>query len=285
MQHRGAIHAIPTTVHGLLSLMRPPNAFISFLAILSTGVMAAGSITTSAAVVQAAFAGMLIGSAGNIINDVYDMHIDRINKPGRAIAAGIVSRTAATIWALTCAAGGIALSITLGVEALTIAAASVLLLFVYSAWLKRLPLLGNLLVGLVTGAAFLYGGYAAGTPEVGVIPAVFACVMNVGREILKDIEDLRGDLAAGLRTFPIVAGVVQALRLTGILLLAVASLSVLPLLLGEYSIWYLPFVILVIAAILVSLSHARRGEHARASAALKWGMLAGILAFTVGSIQ
>jgi geranylgeranylglycerol-phosphate geranylgeranyltransferase len=282
---------IPTAavLRGYVSLMRPMNAIVSFLAILSVGVMATGEIHTDMAMLLAAVAGMLIGSAGNIINDVFDIEIDRVNKPHRAIAAGLVSRKGGIAWAAVCGLAGIVLSVPLGSGALLIATGSIVILYCYSAGLKRVPLLGNVLVGMITGLAFIYGGYAAGVPLAGIVPAAFACLMNVGREILKDIEDMPGDRASDHRTFPLIAGERSALGLTSIVLLGVLVASLLPWTLQRYTSWYLPLAIIVDVLILLSLvivwHRPERSTVRHASALLKWGMLAGILAFTAGSIR
>jgi geranylgeranylglycerol-phosphate geranylgeranyltransferase len=278
-----------TVLKGYLSLMRPLNAVVTFLAILSAGVMAADTWWTNSSMLIAAASGTLIGSAGNIINDVFDRAIDRINKPHRAIASGIVSPAGGIVWAALCGLAGILLGMALGPAALAIALSSAVLLYLYSALLKRIPLLGNLVVGLVTGAAFIYGGVAAGVPFAGVVAAVFACAMNIGREIIKDVEDMPGDQAAGHRTLPLLAGARPAMLLAAMVLLATAAASVLPWTLRQFSFWYLPLVLVVDALILAAVLPLRgtpdTGSLRRSSMLLKLGMLAGIAAFTLGSIR
>ncbi len=276
-------------LRSLISLMRPMNALVSFAAIVSVATMAAGSVTFSPVILLAGVAGMLVGSWGNIINDVYDVEIDRMNKPHRAIAAGAVSRNAGTLWAAICALTGLALSIPLGLPASLIAVATVAILFLYSAYLKRLPLIGNVVVGIVTGAAFIYGGYAVGNPRIGLVPAVFACLMNIGRELLKDIEDVPGDRGSAHRTFPIVAGERSALWLATAVLITVGISGLLPFVQQRYGGWFLPLVLVVDAMIVSALILAWRAPAGRslhhANLMLKWGMLTGIVAFAAGSIR
>ncbi|MCZ7557722.1 MAG: geranylgeranylglycerol-phosphate geranylgeranyltransferase [Bacteroidia bacterium] len=278
-----------TVMKGYLSLMRPLNAMVTVLAILSVGILATGTWWSSTAMLLAAVSAALIGSAGNIINDVFDRGIDRINKPRRAIASGMVSPGAGMVWAAICGLVGVLLGSILGPGAFAIALGSVLLLFLYSAMLKRIPIVGNLVVGLVTGAAFLYGGVAAGAPFAGVVPAFFACAVNIGREIIKDVEDMPGDQAGGHRTLPLLIGAQPSLRLAGILLFATAVATVLPWTLRQFTFWYLPLVFLVDALILAAvLPLTRTTEPAvlrRSSILLKLGMVAGIVAFTAGSLR
>ena len=77
--------------------------------------------------------------------------------------------------------------------ALLIVVLSIALLYFYSARLKRTVLIGNLVIGLMTGMAFIYGGVVVGRMERAVVPAIFAFLVNLARELLKDVEDMEGD--------------------------------------------------------------------------------------------
>ena len=63
-----------------------------------------------------------------------------------------------------------------------------------------------LIIALLTGLAFIYGGFAVGNPVAAIVPAVFAFLINLIREIVKDIQDIEGDTKAGVITFPIKFG-------------------------------------------------------------------------------
>jgi 4-hydroxybenzoate polyprenyltransferase len=81
-----------------------------------------------------------------------------------------------------------------------------LLLFVYTTHLKRVPLLGNVAVGLLSGMAVGYGGLLGGDIPSVVLPAATLGLLFGGRELLKTMHDLPGDRANGLRTMATVAG-------------------------------------------------------------------------------
>lgn len=268
--------------------MRPVNAVVAFVGIAAACVIAGAGWSDLGRIATAAAAGMLLGSAGNIINDVYDQAIDRINKPRRAVAAGIVSPRAAVIWAVVCAVAGLTLSIPLGSTALLIAAGSAVLMYLYSASLKRVPLLGNITVGVLTGAAFIFGGVAFGNPAAGIVPALFAFFFNAAREILKDVEDMRGDGAHAVRTFPLIAGESAALTFVSVLLVLVMLGSALPFLLSFYSSLYFWVVFFgvdcVLAYVLFAMWNDRStGNIARLNLLLKYDMLMGIAAIVLGT--
>ena len=272
---------------GLLSLMRPVNGVIAFAGVMATGVIAGAGREVLPRLLLAGAGVLLLGSAGNIANDVHDAAIDRINKPRRAIAAGKVSGSAGIVWAVICASAGIACSVPLGPEAFAIAVTSALLMYLYSASFKGIPLLGNATVGLLTGAAFLYAGYAAGNPAAGIVPGSFACVFNIAREILKDVEDMEGDAACGVRTFPLAYGYTPSYIVVTFLLAAVIAASFLPYTGGLYNGWYLFIVVagvdLVLAGTMIVLwRQPARNTVARLNTVLKYDMLVGIAAIVLG---
>jgi geranylgeranylglycerol-phosphate geranylgeranyltransferase len=268
--------------------MRPVNGVIAFAGVLATGFIAGAGSDVLPRLLLAGAGALFLGSAGNIANDVHDVDIDRINKPRRAIAAGTVSRRGGTIWAIACALAGIACSLPLGPEALGIAIASAVLMYFYSASFKGIPLLGNSTVGLLTGSAFVYAGYAAGNPQAGIVPGAFACLFNIAREILKDVEDMEGDAACGVRTFPLAYGTRTAYLLVSILLLALVGASVLPYVVGLYNVRYLVVVvagvdIALLAAMTALWRQPSRQMVARVNTFLKYDMLIGIAAIIAGT--
>ena len=273
---------------GLLALMRPVNTVVAFAAIAAACVIAGAEWSEWGRVLLAAAAGALFVAAGNTINDVFDVAIDRINKPYRAIAVGIVTPRTAMYWAALCAAGGLLLALPLGTLPLSIAAGSALLLYLYSAWLKRIPLVGNITVGLLTGTAFIFGGAAFDDPAAGVVPGLFAFFFNLAREILKDLEDRPGDRHAAVRTYPLVAGERRALVLVTALLASVIIGSIIPFwfsLYNETYFWVVFFgVDCVLVGLLVAMWNDRsRGNIARLNILLKYDMLLGITAIVMGA--
>jgi len=90
---------------------------------------------------------------------------------------------------------------------------SILMLVLYSAYFKRKPLSGNLIVAALTAltvytpALYEYNIFHRVSMESITIIAIYAFCLTLMREIVKDLEDLKGDEADGCRTFPIVFGI------------------------------------------------------------------------------
>ncbi|MBL0176331.1 MAG: geranylgeranylglycerol-phosphate geranylgeranyltransferase [Ignavibacteria bacterium] len=273
---------------GLLSLMRPLNGVIAVAGVFATGVIAGADSGMYPRLLLAGIAAFLLGSAGNIVNDLRDVAIDVINKPRRALAAGRVTRRAAIAWGLVCAGTGILCSAPLGPEAFGIAVASMALMVLYSVSFKHIPLLGNATVGIVTGLAFIFAGYAAGNPAAGIVPGAFACAFNVARELLKDIEDMEGDRACGVRTFPLVHGTAATLALTSAIFAIIIAGSFVPWLLDLYSARYLVIVVAGVDLVLAASAaimwiSPRRSTIARLCTVLKFDMLVGMTALMLGT--
>jgi 4-hydroxybenzoate polyprenyltransferase len=151
---------------------------------------------------------ILIAGGGYLINDYYDIKIDYINKPGRVVAGRFIKRRnilfAHTFFTALGIAGGVYVSIEIGL--INIAAAG--MLWLYSNQLKRLPFWGNLSVAVLTGLS-VYIVYMFYHQSLILITsyAAFAFFISLIREILKDLEDIKGDEAFGCKTLPITLGI------------------------------------------------------------------------------
>ncbi len=153
---------------------------------------------------------VMITGAGYLINDYYDVKIDLINKPQRVVVGKdlkrrwvIAGHTALNLGAVVI---GFSLSITIGI----INFGASFLLWLYSNQLKRLPFVGNLSIALLTGATLiLVSEYFGDKKYLILCYAVFAAFITLIREIIKDMEDMKGDERFGCKTVPIVFGIAK----------------------------------------------------------------------------
>jgi len=151
---------------------------------------------------------VLIAAAGYIINDYYDVKIDYINKPDRVVIGKNITRRYAILFHVLLSVLGILIGVFLSWRIAAVNILSVFLLWLYSNNLKRLPFIGNLTVALLTGSAIFVVDILYRTHNsLVVIYAMFAFFMTLVREIIKDMEDLRGDNTFGCKTLPIVWGI------------------------------------------------------------------------------
>ena len=239
---------------------------------------------TSEAVLAMLSAALVLG-AGNAFNDIVDLNIDRINRPGRPLPAGLISRRIAIIEALVLTVGGLILAWWLGPTNGLIASGATLLLIIYSLYLKVTPLWGNLAVSLLAAAAFPYGALITGTWGRSWIPAGFALLFHLGREIIKDIEDVKGDATADARTLPLRWGIAKAVLFSSFIFNFLIGFTLLPWIAGLYGESYLVLVSLVDLILLYTLFRLRQdpvNSSSHLNLLLKAGMFLGLLAIVSG---
>ncbi len=192
----------------LIKIIRPLNFLITFLSVIVAALISSeadaffrlpGQIKI---IFFAALSAAFTASAGYVINDYFDIYIDKINRPDRPLASGRIRSNEAPVIYFFLFLASLALSAFVNIPALLIVLIASGLLFLYSYKLKRIILTGNFLIAFLTGLAFVYGGIAVNNISNTVFPAIFAFLINLIRELIKDIEDLEGDKKGGVLTFP-----------------------------------------------------------------------------------
>jgi geranylgeranylglycerol-phosphate geranylgeranyltransferase len=125
------------------------------------------------------------------------------------------------------------------------------LLFLYSYRIKKILLLSNILVAFLTGLAFIYGGIAVNNIHYAILPALFAFLINFIREIVKDMEDIKGDKYEGIKTLPVVYGNSTAKKIILVSIIILIMLTFYPFVLSLYKIEYFIFIMVLVNPILV----------------------------------
>jgi geranylgeranylglycerol-phosphate geranylgeranyltransferase len=227
-------------VPAVFRLVRVGNLGVSFLGTIVGGLAARGTGITEPGwfwfdVVLAAFSTALITGGGNVLNDLLDLDGDRTNHPDRPLVTGAVSVPGARALAVGLFVTGIAVVIPVVLVAPLVGlilVVAVVALLGYEFRFKARGFVGNCVVALLTGLVFLYGGAVAG-PVALVAPfAAMAFLATLSREIIKDMEDVAGDV--GRSTLPKGRGLRFAGRAATAAVVGAVALSAVPLL------WYLP---------------------------------------------
>ena len=141
-----------------------------------------------------------LSAAGNAFNDAHDGVSDALNRPNRPIPRGEITPAQARWFAAACIAVAVGLAWPFGVVSRLGTLVGVLLLLLYTTHLKRVPVGGHAVVGLLTGMAMGYGGLLAGDVQAIIVPAAAVGLLFGARELLKTIHDLRGDQVQGTPT-------------------------------------------------------------------------------------
>lgn len=268
-------------------LIRPLNCAIT-AASAGVGALTAAPWPFPGQVGAAALAAALITGAGNAFNDLVDVDIDLINRPSRPLPAGRISPAAALATAGGLAVCGVTLAWLVSRMHALVAAVVLAMLALYSLRLKRTAFWGNLAVAAMAATVFPFGATAAGSLGRSWIPASLAFLFHLGREVIKDIEDFRGDSAVHAETVPVRLGTEPARRLAAFLVLAVAGLALLPAALDVYGVAYLLPVLGLDLLLLITFRRLQRPAgtmpQSQLGILLKAGMLLGLAAVVAGEL-
>jgi 4-hydroxybenzoate polyprenyltransferase len=175
-----------------------------------------------------ALSSVLIAAAGYIINDYFDLNIDRVNKPDRLVVDRLIKRRWTILWHWILSGLGVVLGLYVSWKLrnpLVVLSniGCVILLWFYSTTFKRKLLIGNVLISLLTAWVILvlyvceirfsalqdpdYTRVLSRLFKFAIVYAGFAFISSLIREVVKDIEDMDGDARYGCRTMAIVWGV------------------------------------------------------------------------------
>lgn len=272
----------------LLKLMRWPNLLMVAFTQLSVAIALGGwQIQRLQELILTVISTLFITSGGYIINDYLDLKIDRINKPDDMVIGKYISRKKSIIIhiALNVLAliGGLGVSpVLFGIELTTI-----FLLIKYSSSFKKQFLLGNVIIALLCGALFPI--MLCWNPNLPLEPliafGIFAFWLTIIREIVKDLEDLKGDRMKQCKTLAIVFGPVKTkkiLQWLGFVQLAMIVSFALRLFVSNYFLF--PAYLLLFAGIPVIYIIFAAGnlytteDYKIMSRRIKFTMLAGIAA-------
>ncbi len=248
----------------------------------------AGEIYFSLRIIAASFSAALIAAYGNAVNDIFDLKTDKINKQFRPLPSGALTRSEASIAALIFAVTGISISFYIGYLATAVAFAAVILLTLYTPVFKGYLFVGNIVVAFVSSLAFVYGGIAVGKPIGAFIPAIFAFLLHLGREMVKDVQDIIADRESGIRTGASIDNSETARMMAGGVFILLVIATVIPFLTDHYQLAYFLTVVLGVDLVLIisalKLFQTDDPEIMRKIAVwLKVAMPIGLLAVLLGS--
>jgi 4-hydroxybenzoate polyprenyltransferase len=171
-------------------------------------------------VVLGSLCASLLNAGNNALNQIYDLEIDRINKPKRPLPSGRL--TIRQVWTFTWITYAIALWLAWLVapggrhECFWIVLVATVITFLYSAppfRTKRLGIWANVTIAIPRGVLLKVAGWSAVKTIVGVEPWYIGAIFGLfllGASTTKDFADMEGDRRGGCMTLPIQYGVTRA---------------------------------------------------------------------------
>jgi len=274
-------------IKGFFNIIRPVNCLITFIAIIVSGLICTKNNHISTNLFLAGLVGFLVTAAGNSINDIIDINIDRINRPNRPLPSLIITLKQAWVLFVMLVTTSLVLGLFLNQFAFLIVLLSNVLLILYSLTIKRVMLFGNIVISFLTAYAFIFGGIVVENVKGALIPAVFAFLINLIREMIKDMEDIKGDKLAGLNTFPIKFGITASQYFVLVVSTILFLFSFVPFLFHIYEIEFFVVIMIIVNPILFYIvkslfEDSSKQNLGRISSLLKFNMVIGLIAIYIG---
>jgi geranylgeranylglycerol-phosphate geranylgeranyltransferase len=286
---------------GSIVIMRPVNCLMGSLTVII------GILNTRAGlpldiliinIILGVLTYYFIAGSGMIINDIYDLQIDKINRPERPIPSGSVSLTQAKILFFLTLGIGVMISVlhslifSLGIFNIILAIFFGFIGWLYSAWGKRQGFIGNIIVSISFSIGLIYGAILNSS----VIPIYIyyffltSFFLLLSREIVKGCEDIEGDKTKGVKTLAIKLGTKKAIVISIVFEILAIVFFILPLFTDIINpvlfMILMIFGLLVVGfALILSLRKTlERKDFKKISLILKVGAFLGLIAFIFASI-
>lgn len=277
-----------SVIPAFIKITRPVNLIITAATVIVSGFIVPAGDPGILVLILAALCASLSAASGNVINDITDIRIDAVNRPDRPLPSGAMTIRQAYILFYALNLSAIIISGFVSLAVVSIVIVSQIITYYYSVRLKAVAFAGNAAVAFLTGLTVIFGGVAAGGElAYAVVPAGFAFLINLVREMVKDIEDVEGDIKNGVRTAASKYGIVFVKKTAAVLTILLLVSTIIPFLLHMYRIEYFVVVMCTVNVLLVwflkKLFAAQdKKTYSFLSSMLKAAMVLGLVAVYLG---
>lgn len=242
-----------------------------------------------------------ISGSSMIINDYYDVEIDKINRPERTIPRGSISlKQAKILWVVTILIASM-LSIIhsllfIGYQLFIGYLVSIIVVFMafigwfYAAWGKKSGFFGNIIVGISFSIGLIYGAMLnnAGIPPYIYYFFLTSFFLLLSREVIKGCEDIEGDKKEGVKTLAIKIGIKKSTKIAMVFAIIAIVFYILPLFTVINQLLFLismvfGLAVVIFAVILMLKSNLTNKDFKKVSLLLKIGAFLGLLTFLLAS--
>jgi len=273
---------------GVIQLFRPELPFSAGVCVVLGEMIALGAFPTFREMTLGFICGFFISGSAIVLNDYFDLEVDKVNAPNRPLPAGTLSPFEAIVVTVLAILIGLLASLALGIPTFILCVVACLVGILYNWKFKEAGLLGNLMVSSSVAMTFILGGIAVGEPwnEIVWLFGLMAFLIDLGEEIAGTAMDIEGDKKRNSRSIAIVRGRHFALLVSASLFGLVVLTSLVPVILGWLGASYLIMIfitdILIIVFTVRLLKSDTPDAGRRAMRGIYLGALVGMLAFIVG---
>ena len=273
----------------LLSLIRPINSFMIGLAVVVGIAIGSPDMLFSRLTIYGFITGFSISSYSMIINDIYDIEIDKVNQPERPLAKQIISINSALSLSLILLLIGLTSSLIISYYNIIITAIFSFLSWFYNIWGKKQGIIGNSIVASSMSIPFIFGGIMTGNISLLVWSiSLIAFLSGMGREIIKTIADVEGDKIKGIKSVSIQFGPRNAMLVACGFIIISILISFIPVYLNLIQIYYIPLLILtdliLIYSVFLLSKNYSKSESLKVKKYILYAMLFGLITFLANSM-
>ncbi len=282
----------------VLSLIRLKNLIIGSATVLTGSYVTMDYVENNDLVFNVILQMISVASfmaAGNILNDIMDIEIDKISHPLRSLPSGKISikqawiiMTIFSVISIFSALMGVFILKNLGLNWIPMAiiwflACSLMISYEVGPTTKKYGYLGNIIIGSMLGLVIIYGAAAVGdySNTVTLCVALMATLMGISREIVKDVHDIEGDIKWGRKTIPILLGAQTSRNIAYVIVMLSIVTIMLPFImnLGDLEYWMILFMLPTIVILIGLNGPMRTGDDKKAISTLLMSMVLGLIGF------
>jgi geranylgeranylglycerol-phosphate geranylgeranyltransferase len=285
------------SIKAYLHLMRMKNVILASITVPLGAQFAVGDSWLSEQLLEVTtqiLAVIFFIGAGNTMNDIKDVVIDREAHPERPLASGTIEISSANkfvkiLWLLsiTCLSIGAYSLHQSGnsiIELVTIYVVAVALMLTYDHGpeLKNTGLMGNVSISIMVGAVILYGASSVGNLWTTLVwwTAGVVFFANLAREIIKDCQDMEADEGVR-RTLPMTYGLVKSRMLAYVVVMAALVCLYIPYWKGPFEFNQLFFQTPAILMLITLNRELAEGKDYQAASKIRIAMLLGLIGFII----
>jgi len=197
--------------------------------------------------------GFFLSGSAMILNDFFDIEVDKINAPNRPLPSGLISSNTAIVFTIIISLLGLIISFFINKAAVLLYIIFWFIGFLYNWKLKEKGLLGNLFVSSSVAVTIILGAIVVGNPwnKAVLIFSLMLFVFDLGEEIAADTMDIEGDKKRNIKSIAILIGRQKALNISFLLFMIYIILSFIPVILNLFGISYLIIISLTNSMILI----------------------------------
>lgn len=276
---------------GIIFLIRPDISIAVGMCVLVGEILALGHLPTIKEVLLGFITGFFISASAMVVNDYFDLEVDKINVPNRPLPMKVISKNELILLTLITMLIGFTTAAFLGLIPLSISVIIWLIGFLYNYKLKDIGLLGNMMVSTSVLGTFIFGGSVVGEPlkDILLTFSVMAFLFNLGGEIAMDAMDVEGDIKRNTKTLAIIFGKNIALIISSVLYIGFILISFIPYILGWVDQNYLLIVVVIdivllcfVARLLKSKTSSEGRKRVRQ---LYYTVVFLLVAFIIGAVK